>query len=274
MSYASTFDSRIAWSRVSKPFYQSRIIPAEYLWQLSILSSNCYHVSLVSPWFPQKRNYFALIFFRCPLTCLRAPRYVCWYLCTLRSVSSISSTWAWVNSKLDLRFRQSLIRLLVVVLTKSIYAVRNVFIDDSCCLSPFFTSVRPRANVESKSTKIGSTKCRLNSSVVAPSNLGRPLFTSCSSWNTGISTCPRAIRDLAKTPRRRRRQRHNTKGLMSKDNRSARAFYILVYFLWSSAKQQFEMTKFEVLWRTWSHGSEFFIFFLNLKGTPTNLVPG
>lgn len=43
-----------------------------------MLSSNCYHFSLVSPWFLQRKNYFALINFRGPLTCLRAPRCVCW----------------------------------------------------------------------------------------------------------------------------------------------------------------------------------------------------
>ena len=48
----------------------------------------------------------------------------------------------------------------------------------------------------------------------------------------------------------KQRQRHKTIGLMSKNNRSARAFYILVHFLPSSAKQQREMTTFKVLWRT------------------------
>ena len=63
---------------------------------------------------------------------------------------------------------------------------------------------------------------------------------------------------------------------MSKNNHSARAFYILVLFcpLPSSAKQQCEMTTFKVLWRTLTDDGEFFIFFLNLYATPTNLVPG
>ena len=42
----------------------------------------------------------------------------------------------------------------------------------------------------------------------------------------------------------------------------------------SSAKQQREMTTFKVLWRTWAHNGECFIFFFNLNATPTNLVPG
>ena len=42
----------------------------------------------------------------------------------------------------------------------------------------------------------------------------------------------------------------------------------------SSAKQQREMTLFKVLWKTWMHDGEIFIFFLNLYATPTNLVPG
>ena len=45
-------------------------------------------------------------------------------------------------------------------------------------------------------------------------------------------------------------------------------------FLSSSPKQQREMAKCKVLWRTRTHGGEFFIFFLNLSATPTNLVPG
>ena len=57
-------------------------------------------------------------------------------------------------------------------------------------------------------------------------------------------------RELKQRRRRRQRQRRKTIGLMSKNNRSARAFYILIYSLPSSAKQQREMTTFKVLWRT------------------------
>ena len=63
-------------------------------------------------------------------------------------------------------------------------------------------------------------------------------------------------------------------GLMSKNNRSACAFYIWYISLPSSAKQQREMTTFMVLWRRRMHDGELLIFFLNLYTTPTNLVPG
>ena len=42
----------------------------------------------------------------------------------------------------------------------------------------------------------------------------------------------------------------------------------------SSTKQQREMTTYKFLWRTRTDDGEFFIFFLNLYATPTNLVPG
>ena len=81
-------------------------------------------------------------------------------------------------------------------------------------------------------------------------------------------------RELKQRRRRRQRQRCKTIGLMSKNNRSARAFTFWYISLPSSAKQQREMTTIEVLWRTWTHDGEFCIFFLNLYPTPTNSVPG
>ena len=43
----------------------------------------------------------------------------------------------------------------------------------------------------------------------------------------------------------------------------------------NGAKQQHEMTKFNVLWRTCTpDDGEVFILFLDLNATPTNLVPG
>ena len=61
---------------------------------------------------------------------------------------------------------------------------------------------------------------------------------------------------------------------MSKNNRSARALYVFVHFFACSAKQQREMTKFKVLWRTLAHDGEFFIFRPYLNAIPINLVPG
>ena len=54
------------------------------------------------------------------------------------------------------------------------------------------------------------------------------------------------IRELKQRRRRRQRERHKIIGLISKNNSSARAFYVLYISLPSSAKQQREM----VLWRT------------------------
>ena len=42
----------------------------------------------------------------------------------------------------------------------------------------------------------------------------------------------------------------------------------------SSAKQQHEMTKFEVLWRMWAYDGEFFILPPYLNAVPINLVVG
>ena len=56
--------------------------------------------------------------------------------------------------------------------------------------------------------------------------------------------------ELKQRRRRRQRERHKTIGLISKNNSSARAFDVLYISLPSCAKQQREMTKFKVLWRT------------------------
>ena len=42
----------------------------------------------------------------------------------------------------------------------------------------------------------------------------------------------------------------------------------------SSSKQQRQMAKFKVLWRTWAHDGEFVILFPYLNAIPINLVPG
>ena len=81
-------------------------------------------------------------------------------------------------------------------------------------------------------------------------------------------------RELKQRRRRRQRERHKTMGLISKNKSSARAFYVLYISLPSSAKQQREMTKFKVLWRTRAHDSEFFILLPYLNAIPSNPVPG
>ena len=72
--------------------------------------------------------------------------------------------------------------------------------------------------------------------------------------------------------RQRRRQRHKIIGLIKKNNHCARAFMFLYISLPSPAKQR-EMTKFKVLWRTWAHDGEFFIFLPYLNAISINLVP-
>ena len=55
---------------------------------------------------------------------------------------------------------------------------------------------------------------------------------------------------LSETRRRRQRERHETKGLMSKTIAAHVRYKYLYISLPSSAKQQREMTKFCVVWRT------------------------
>ena len=60
----------------------------------------------------------------------------------------------------------------------------------------------------------------------------------------------RRLGTLRKTRRRRQRERHETKGLMSKTIAAHVRYKYLYISLPSSAKQQREMTKFCVVWRT------------------------
>ena len=55
---------------------------------------------------------------------------------------------------------------------------------------------------------------------------------------------------FSKSRRRRQRERHQTKGLMNKTTAVHVRFESLYISLPSSAKQQREMTKFYVFWRT------------------------
>ena len=74
--------------------------------------------------------------------------------------------------------------------------------------------------------------------------------------------------------RRLQRERHKTIGLMNrKKSLCTCGFFLYISFL-SSAKQQREMTKFKVLWRTWAHDGEFFILLPYLNAIHINLVPG
>ena len=46
------------------------------------------------------------------------------------------------------------------------------------------------------------------------------------------------------------------------------------YEFWYISKQQREMTKSQVLWRTRAHNGEFLISFHNVDAVPTNSFPG
>jgi len=70
------------------------------------------------------------------------------------------------------------------------------------------------------------------------------------------------------------RERHKTKGLISKTMTLHVRYRFLYISLPSSAKQQRAMTKFKVLCRTWTRDSEFSFFYLNCNAVLTESAPG
>ena len=81
-------------------------------------------------------------------------------------------------------------------------------------------------------------------------------FRDGSVWTVGLINPLNNIgneisRTLRKTRRQRQRERHKTKGLMSKTIDVHVRYNSWYISLPSSAKQQREMTKFSVVWRTW-----------------------
>ena len=87
----------------------------------------------------------------------------------------------------------------------------------------------------------------------------------------------RIFRELKHRRRGRQRERQKTKVLISKT--LALHVHYTLWFLWyislpSSAKQRSEMTKFKVLWRTWTRDDKFPFPFLNFNAAPTTLAPG
>ena len=80
-----------------------------------------------------------------------------------------------------------------------------------------------------------------------------------------FSNAPRVLshsRELSKPRRRRQRERHQTKGLMSRT--IAVRYQSLYVSLPSSVKQQREMTKFSVAYGTWTTTANFRISIWNL----------
>ena len=80
------------------------------------------------------------------------------------------------------------------------------------------------------------------------------------------------IGSLSKPRRRRQRERHQTKGLMSRTMAMHVRYKPLYISLPSSAKQQREMTKFCVLYGTWTTTANISYFHLELHATITHLA--
>ena len=80
------------------------------------------------------------------------------------------------------------------------------------------------------------------------------------------------IGSLSKPRRRRQRERHQTKGLMSRTMAMHVRYKSLYISLPSSAKQQREMTKFCVLYGTWTTTANISYFHLELHATITHLA--
>ena len=80
------------------------------------------------------------------------------------------------------------------------------------------------------------------------------------------------IGSLSKPRRRRQRERHKTKGLMSKTIAVHVRYKSLYNSLPSSAKRQREMTKFCVVYGTWTTAANFSFFHLELNAVVAYLV--
>ena len=82
----------------------------------------------------------------------------------------------------------------------------------------------------------------------------------------------RRVGSFSKTRRRRQRKRLQTKGLISRTIAVHVRFQSLYMSLPSSAKQQREMTKFYVLWRTRTAMANFWYLLLELNAVGTYLA--
>ena len=78
--------------------------------------------------------------------------------------------------------------------------------------------------------------------------------------------------NLSNPWRRRKRERHETKGLMSKTIAVHVRYNSLYISLPSSVKQQREMTKFCVVYGTWTTTANFSYFHLELNAIVTSLA--
>ena len=88
-------------------------------------------------------------------------------------------------------------------------------------------------------------------------------------WTVGLTG---EIGSLSKPRRRRQRERHQTKGLMSRTMAVHVRYKSLYISLPSSAKQQREMTKFCVLKETWTTTANISYFHLELRAAIAHLA--
>ena len=80
------------------------------------------------------------------------------------------------------------------------------------------------------------------------------------------------IGSLSKPRRRRQRERHQTKGLMSRTIAVHVRYKSLYISLPSSAKLEREMTKFCLVYRTWTTTANFWYFHLELNAVVAYLT--
>ena len=81
----------------------------------------------------------------------------------------------------------------------------------------------------------------------------------------GLPSRPLIIGSLSKPRRQRQQERHQTKGLMSRTIAVHVCYKSLYISLPSSAKLEREMTKFSLVYRTWTTTANFWYFHLELN---------
>ena len=86
------------------------------------------------------------------------------------------------------------------------------------------------------------------------------------------SFAPSSLGNLSKPRRQRQRERHQTKGLMSRTIAVHVRYKSLYISLPASAKQRREMTKFCVFWRTYARTANILDFLMELIAGITYLV--
>ena len=90
-----------------------------------------------------------------------------------------------------------------------------------------------------------------------------------------VNTPTRGIRELKQLRRRPQRRLQKAIGLMIKKTTALHVHHAFWYIsLTSTARLRRETSYFDVLWRTWTYGDEFFFILFNLNIILKNLTPG